>query len=1026
MLLYKARLCTFILILLLSNFYPAHAAGWESKVNKINNGEKRIIAQDELTRLAEKIKKSLSPSLRADSFQTRNAALYQIFNNLGADPIQSALSNSPENPKWDIVFSKVNGTPVSITSQTVNNSLPKKTNIPASKSAMALINANKELFRIENPEKELKTAEEFTDESGNSHVRLIQYYQGIPLWNQEITFHFDVSGNMYSVNARYSPTPSNVVTIPEIDSAKAIETAMNKVSSITKFDTSASQFHNLISSPGPLTVKYIWLNQNRSPRLVWVVQIRASIRELFNVFVDAANGDILQFYNSNPSGVAASAPALDVAGISRVINVYNADSLYCLIDAARPMWNPFQINILNDPDGAIWTVSYVPQSGTIAYNNILSYDNSWNDPIAVSAHYHAGLVFDYYYNTFGRLGLDNNGATILSIVHFLNSQGGPYDNAGWSSSGFIIYGDGSLYKPFAGGLDVVAHELTHGVVQYTIGLEYMFQSGALNESFADIFASMIDRDDWLIGEDVGRSGPFRDMQNPSNCGQPSHMKDYKNYSYEYDNGGVHINSGIPNHACYLISTAIGRNKTEKIFYRILQAKYLNRQAQFLDMRIAALQSAQDLFGKPSIEYSAVRTAFNNVGIIDSEPPFPEPIARGQQQIAAIRYDAGNTLSLLNPTYYDDTITLSGTSVFTGSSNPVTIPGNGEHVLFIDSYNYIRSVDLDSRFESAISSSGIWSSIASSPDGTRVAATTKWADSLIYIFDILNPSMSTSYHLYNPYQGREPNSVLFADALDWDIGGRYLVFDCYCKINEVSGVSQYWNVLFLDINTKEIFPVFSEPAKGFSFANPSLACSGLPLFAFDHINQNSGINEVRVTDYSKKMLGTIEENRNSLSFPTFSSYDSSLVFMRIENGTPCLRKIQLDNSKLKPLSASTQIASGYLFPNWFVVGNVSKADDLTDKKIIKSKIIVTSNSIHGTATINYSLHLNASINLNLFDMNGRLIANLDSGYKKSGTHSVIWNMRSNRKSLARGMYFCRLTIDSGGRKVYQSQPLIISN
>ena len=1025
MLLCKVRSCAFFLVLLLSNFFLAPAATWESKVNKTNSGEKRIITQDELSRLAQKLQKSLSPSLRADSFQTRNASLHQIFNNLGANPIQSSLSLSLPKAQWDIVFDKVNGTPVSITSQTVNTSLPKKSIISASKSAMALINANKELFRIENPEKELKIAEEFTDELGNSHVRLVQNYQGIPLWNQEITFHFDVSGNMYSVNARYSPTPSNVITVPKVDSSKAIQTAMNKVSSVTKFDTSGSQFHSLISTPGPVTGKYIWLNQNRSPRLVWVVQIRAGIRELYNVFVDAVSGDILQTYNSDPSGVAASAPALDVAGVSRVINVYNADSLYCLIDASRPMWNPFQINILNDPDGAIWTVSYAQQSGTTAYNNILSYDNSWNDPIAVSAHYHAGLVFDYYYKTFGRLGLDNNGTTILSIVHFLNSQGGPYDNAGWSSAGFIIYGDGSIYKPFAGGLDVVAHEMTHGIVQYTVGLEYMFQSGALNESFADIFASMVDRDDWLIGEDVGRNGPFRDMQNPSDYGQPSHMKDYKNYGYEYDNGGVHINSGIPNHACYLISTAIGRNKAEKIFYRILQAKYLNRQAQFLDFRIAALQSAQDLFGKPSVEYSAVRTAFNNVGIIDSEPPFPEPIARGQQQIAAISYDAGNSLSLLNGAYYDDTITLSGTPVFTGSSNPVTIPGNGKHVIFVDSYNNIRSVDLESRQESTISSSGVWSSIASSPDGTRVAATTKWADSLIYIFDILNPSMSTSYHLYNPYQGREPNSILFADVLDWDIGGRYLVFDCYCKISEISGISQYWNVLFLDINTKEIFPVFSEPAKGFSFANPSLACSGLPIFAFDHIDQNSGINEVRVTDYSKKLLGIIEDNKNSLSFPTFSSYDSSLVFMRIENGTPYLRKIQLDNSRLQPLSASTQIASGYLFPNWFVVGGTSKAGDLAgNKKSIKGRMTVTLNSINGTASINYSLHSNALINLNLFDMNGRLIASLDSGYKKPGTHSVIWNMR--KKALARGMYFCRLTIDSGGSRIYQSQPLIISN
>ncbi|MGO4372063.1 M4 family metallopeptidase, partial [Paenibacillus sp. MCAF20] len=141
------------------------------------------------------------------------------------------------------------------------------------------------------------------------------------------------------------------------------------------------------------------------------------------------------------------------------------------------------------------------------------------------------------------------GMDVYSIVHVpeFDDEGNAYimDNAYWNGEA-MFYGDGSGssrggFDCLSCGLDVVAHELTHGVTEFTAGLEYRFQSGALNESISDIMASVIDKDDWFIGEDTGMT--LRDMAEPENHNQPGHMDDYANLedTAEEDWGGVHVN-----------------------------------------------------------------------------------------------------------------------------------------------------------------------------------------------------------------------------------------------------------------------------------------------------------------------------------------------------------------------------------------------------------------------------------------------------------------------------------------------------
>jgi hypothetical protein len=254
------------------------------------------------------------------------------------------------------------------------------------------------------------------------------------------------------------------------------------------------------------------------------------------------------------------------------------------------------------------------------------------DPVAQAAHEGAGKVYDYYANTFQRNSIDDQGMPLVSTVNF-GSDPEDAENAAWVGEyAQMIYGDGGrIFKPLPYGLDVIGHEFTHGVIDSSSQLLYEVQSGALNESYADIFGAMIDRDDWQIGEDVIKAPPFptrylRSLEDPTaggiynlddplgGVGQPATMDQYANLpnSRRADNGGVHINSGIPNRAHFLLAQAVGREKTEQIAYRAL-TQYLTPSAEFVDALDASVRAAQDLYGQGA-EVQAVQAAFAQVGI----------------------------------------------------------------------------------------------------------------------------------------------------------------------------------------------------------------------------------------------------------------------------------------------------------------------------------------------------------------------------------------------------------------------------
>ena len=266
----------------------------------------------------------------------------------------------------------------------------------------------------------------------------------------------------------------------------------------------------------------------------------------------------------------------------------------------------------------------------------------------------SGATYKLYSSAFGRNSIDNHGMKLDSTVHY--DKG--YDNAFWDGQQ-MVYGDGDedlpvserLFNRFTISLDVIGHELTHGVTQYEANLVYSNQQGALNEAISDIFGSLVkqfqrnqtaDAADWIIGEGLFTANVngvgIRSMKAPGTAyndpvlgkdPQPAHMKDYVTTSQ--DNGGVHINSGIVNHAFYVTAIEIGGyawEKTGQIWYKTLTDK-LTSNSNFQNAADATFQSAVEIFGAGSLEQIAVQKGWAEVGIaVNGTSPVPTPSGEG--------------------------------------------------------------------------------------------------------------------------------------------------------------------------------------------------------------------------------------------------------------------------------------------------------------------------------------------------------------------------------------------------------------
>ncbi|MYL49250.1 peptidase M4 family protein [Halobacillus litoralis] len=495
-------------------------------------------------------------------------------------------------------------------------------------SAKAHLNKNKENYKMNDPEHSLGQAEVTKDDLGMTHVKLQQEKNGVPVEGHQVTVHYDKDNKVQAVNGQFNEA------IEQQD--LSTNASLSKTSGLEIAKESVDAPEQLVESPSSTLVIYPIQDENY---LAYKVNVNFLGEDPGNwfVYVDANTGEVIDKYNAlmHADGYQSSkGSGTGVLGDHRNLHIThtnekgveaNGTDFYLYDKSHENLDGIYTYDAQNS-----WDYAALP--GKLFSSPNASFNDDYEQP-AVDAHYNSEQVYEYYLEEHDRNSIDGEGMAIKSTVHY----GEDYNNAFWNGRQMTYGdGDGEFFIPLSAGLDVAAHEMAHGVTTYSAGLKYRFQSGALNEAFSDIFGALVDEDDWEIGEDImaeeavasGRTS-LRSLSNPSkfpvgadyvpygdgNGMYPSHMDEYYDLPLDLDNGGVHINSSIINHAAYITGEQIGKEKLGQVYYRALTV-YLQPESDFSHARESVIQSAADLYGENSEEALATEDGFNQVGITE--------------------------------------------------------------------------------------------------------------------------------------------------------------------------------------------------------------------------------------------------------------------------------------------------------------------------------------------------------------------------------------------------------------------------
>jgi len=470
--------------------------------------------------------------------------------------------------------------------------------------------------------------------NNETHTRYQHYHNDIPVLGSEIVVHankdliYSVNGIIYNFDEAQSKEYIN------LDSARNLAMIHSRAKSFKwQFNTEDSLYKVWQNNPkasyypkGDLMLCPRDLDFSKEFDLVYLFELNSDeplLRK--NYYINATDGTIWAiedlFHNINVVGSANT----KYRGVKPITTDSVSPGNYTLRESGR--------------GGGIETFNMQKGTSYGAAVDFTDSDNYWNnynasyDEVATDAHFGAEMTYDYFMNRFGRNSFDGNGAKIRSYIHYRNN----YVNAFWNGS-VMTYGDGNgtSWSPLTS-LDICGHEVSHAVTTNSAGLIYRYESGALNESFSDIFGNAIEYFadslvfNWKIGEDVITSGSgLRNMANPKLRGDPSTYKGQYWHTAASDNGGVHTNSGVQNYWFYILSQgktgtndngdvydvdSLGIHKAEQIAYRNLTV-YLTKSSQYEDARYYGIQSAADLYGECSNEVIATSNAWYAVGVGD--------------------------------------------------------------------------------------------------------------------------------------------------------------------------------------------------------------------------------------------------------------------------------------------------------------------------------------------------------------------------------------------------------------------------
>jgi len=813
------------------------------------------------------------------------------------------LSTRSHKKKVVVRFNNKNGTPSYIKAKPLT-SVAKGLNIkpkPAIDIAKQFLTENHQLLKLKTPTEELKLLRKHVDKEGQQHLHFQQQHHGVAIWGKQLAIHLDKDASVYMLNGRYVPTLAELNVEPTLNEKQAL-VVINEIFYNKKLNIRSNEL--------------VIFDENNPAKLTYKIDFTHGLSERWLYFIDAHSGDIVHYIKNIHTGSVVAASGQDALdGTSRSFTAWQEGTAYFMIDPTIPnndvndQYDPIANGINAIGDMLILTANN--GNGDQLFHNTSADANSGWDPVAVSAMHNTRTVYDYYLNTFNRNSFDGKGKNLLVVTRYEQN----YNNAFWNGT-YMVYGDGDgqLFSPLVQCQDIAAHEMTHGVIESSANFIYENQSGALSESFSDFFGAMVDRDDWLLGEDctVAEPGYLRSMSNPESglVTQPRTMSKYVNLpnTEAGNNGGVHINSGIPNYAAYLTAEKIGRIKTEQIYYRALTI-YLTASAQFIDARRALIQSAEDLYGAASVEVEAVKTAWNDVEITEGSPDTPndgnEPPPNSTDQVEGdemmvylVPVDGSyNNIAeefalykqtLPNPFQGYDRNFDQGplNSVVAAHTRPSAYTDDfGTYLLYVGTDRNIYGVSPDNS-NLKITTTGNIASIAVSPNGKFFAYTsTDNTDNKIHVLN-LEAGNGTGYPIVLPNYQETENSTIgrvrFADALSFDFTSSALIFDMIVCIsqpdntcvtsNPVSGFN-YWSIGILDIGDETPSFRFPFPTQNslIDLGFPTFATNNSSIIAMDVITSDQNSNNIHsqsvTVDLEKQEIYPVADFGNT-TFPFF--------------------------------------------------------------------------------------------------------------------------------------------------------------
>ncbi|MCD6029606.1 MAG: putative metalloprotease, partial [Thermomicrobiales bacterium] len=458
-------------------------------------------------------------------------------------------------------------------------------------------------------------------------VKFRQHYHKIPIYGSLATVELDENNGLLAINTS-TGEPIDVDPVATISPAQAIEVARQQAGEEAQFgNTQPRLFYYYDQATSQWRLVYIMEDVLSAPRDTSDQDQLTLLPEYFDYVVDAHSGELVAELPRTQTLLGVLVDAIDALSETRQIRVRDS-----------------QPRILLDENFNVRTHDFKFQD-TLSSPQLLPGDAVANPPdpwppAAVSAHANASEVAKFLKEALKRNGLDNAGGPIISTINCV--RGGPPGTQEWRNAAWLpdrrqmVYGQrmvNGVLRSYAVAGDVVAHEILHGLTDATARLEYRFMSGALNESYSDIFGIIISNRaqtdigqwNWELGEDLNVTGvPIRNLSDPGKHGQPAHMNDYQNLPITTDFGGVHINSGIHNKAAHnLLTTTDGQgafmftaNEVAALFYLTLSQR-LSRTSTFGESRSGVLSSAGTLFrNEPDRDarLAAIRQAFDVVGI----------------------------------------------------------------------------------------------------------------------------------------------------------------------------------------------------------------------------------------------------------------------------------------------------------------------------------------------------------------------------------------------------------------------------